>query len=194
MGVSSLRRAGFTSLIVNEYRHFKHHRRDQDRRDAGGLHGGGAVGNLCQRGHASGRRPRHGFALTRKSSSRLQAPWRDFSSLKLRGGPAGRRTGENPGGAKNGGDLGAASGDDGAQRATSGYEVMGVRRWGFGSPTTPLSPPLLSLLSSRLEAAAGSTGAAPTPRHPPAPDLRPTLPPLAAGKAQQKGRAGKARP
>jgi hypothetical protein len=191
----------------------RHLRPGQDRRDAGGLPGGGAVGNLCQRGHPSGRRPRHGFALTRKFSSHLQAPWRDFLASKSSavdrrgGGPArileGRRTGATW--ARRVGTMVPSERPSGTR---SWGSAVGVRFSPY--PLSPLPPdcapigsgqlgqhgvlplPLPSLLSCRLEAAEGSTGAAPTPSTPP--DLRPTLPSLVAGKAQQKGRAGKARP
>ena len=147
VGVSSLRRAGFTSFIVNEYRHLKHYRPGQDRRDGGGLPGGGAVIKLRQRGHPSGRRPRHGFALTRESSSHLQAPWRDFLALKSsavdrRGGgpariPEGRRTGATW--ARRVGTMVPSEGPS------------GTRSWGFGSLPTPFRRyPLTARLSVRV--------------------------------------------
>jgi hypothetical protein len=141
VGVSSLRRAGFTSFIVNEYRHLKHYRPGQDRRDGGGLPGGGAVIKLRQRGHPSGRRPRHGFALTRESSSHLQAPWRDFFVFKVTrrtGGATDRR--ESWRGEERG-RLGR--GEWGRWSPASDLRV--TRSWGFGgggfgSLPTPLSP------------------------------------------------------
>jgi hypothetical protein len=137
VGVSRLRRAGFTSFIVNEYRHFK-------------------ASSPWPRPPRRGRSPRwwrgRKSLPARSSFGSTTTAWlrvdeeifisppgamEGFSRLKIfRGGPAGRRAGQNPGGAKNGGDLGAASGDDGPQRATFGYEVMG-----FGGGGSVLSLP-----------------------------------------------------
>ena len=129
VGVSRLSRAGFTSFIVNEYRHFQ-------------------ASSPWPRPPRRGRSPRwwrgRKSLPARSSFGSKTTAWlrvdeeifisppgamEGFSRLQIfRGGPEGRRAGQNPGGAKNGGDLGAACGDDGPQRATFGNEVMGVRR------------------------------------------------------------------
>ena len=168
----------------------RHPRRGQDRRDAGGLPGGGAVGNLCQRGHASGRRPRHGFALTRKFSSHLRTPWRDFSVFKVTRQTGGAEARRESWRGEERGDLGTASGDDGPQRATFAGEVM-APAVGVGFSPYPLSPPRHPP-GSRVGSREPGQQAGLPPEAPRRPPLNPT--PAWRRQGPTKGRAAQARP